>query len=82
MKLSERKMKRVDVRRSIPFFLLFAFGFVLAPFTGVGRLILLETLSIAGSEGIVFGGSVVVYLLLYMGFWYRLRKTMPMCPLH
>ena len=72
--MSESKMKKVDIRRSITFFLLFAMGFVLAPFVGVGMLVILETLSLVGSERIVFGGSVVVYLLLYMGLWFRLRS--------
>jgi len=83
--LSERKFKEY-IRKSITFFLLFALGFVLAPLFalgfvlaplfGVGILILLEKLSLTGSEHVVFGGSIILYLLLYMELWFRLRKKL------
>jgi hypothetical protein len=67
--------KRVQVGGSIVFFILFSVGFLAAPFVGVGVLMLAEALAVSGVVlGVVFGGSVVVYLLLYMGFWIWLNK--------
>ena len=73
--LSERSLKKADAGRLVTFFLVFAMGFVFAPFVGVGMLMILELLPFnSGNESIVFGGSIVVYLLLYMGLWFWLKE--------
>ena len=73
--MSERNLKKADVSRLVTFFLVFALGFMFAPFVGVGMLMILELLPFnSGNESIVFGGSIVVYLLLYMGLWFWLKE--------
>jgi len=55
---------------------MFIAGFLAAPFVGVGVLMLLKvSFSQRGIEPMIFGGSIVVYLLLYMGLWFWLKKT-------
>jgi len=67
--------KRIQVRGMLLPFFLFALGFFAAPFVGVGILMLVETFTfIRGIEPIIVGGSVVVFLLLYMGLWFWLKK--------
>jgi len=67
--------KQIRVRRILVTFLLFTAGFFAAPFVGVGVLMLVEMFNLSrGIEPIIFGGSVVVYLLLYMGLWFWLKK--------
>ena len=59
----------------IAFSVLFSAGFLVAPLVGVGILMFAETLPISrANAGAVFGGSIVIYLLLYMGFWFLLKK--------
>lgn len=72
MLISEKKIR---VRGSlIP--LLFVGGFFVAPFFGVGMLFLADTFSFSGGiQPVVFGGSITGYLLLYMGLWFRLKKS-------
>ena len=67
--------KRVQARwRFVPL-LLFIVGFFAAPFVGVGVLIFAEMLSLGrGIEPVIFGGTITGYLLLYMGFWFWLKK--------
>ena len=68
--------KRIQTRwKSVPL-LMFIAGFLAAPFVGVGVLMLLKVSFFQrGIEPMIFGGSVVVYLLLYMGLWFWLKKT-------
>jgi len=67
--------KQIRVRGMLVPFLLFALGFFAAPFVGVGVLMLVETFNLStGIEPMIFGGSIVVYLLLYMGLWFWLKK--------
>lgn len=67
--------KQTRVRWTVVRFILFAAGFFAAPFVGVGILMLFETFNLSrGIEPMIFGGSIVVYLLLYMGLWFRLKK--------
>ena len=67
--------KKIQVRRMIGPFLLFVAGFLAAPFVGVGVLMFVEMFPFSrGIEPIVFGGSVMGYLLLYMGIWFWLKK--------
>jgi hypothetical protein len=67
--------KQIRVRGMLVPFLLFALGFFAAPFVGVGALMLVETFNLStGIEPMIFGGSIVVYLLLYMGLWFWLKK--------
>lgn len=65
-------MKPLD---SLLLCLLFAIGFLTAPLVGISTLMIFDHLSLsAGRENIVFGGSIVIYLVLYMGLWYRLKR--------
>jgi len=67
--------KHIRVRAMLIPFLLFAIGFFAAPFVGVGVLMLFEVFAFSrGAEPVIFGGSVVAYLLLYMGLWFWLKK--------
>lgn len=66
--------KKIQVRRVMAY-LLFLAGFLIAPLVGVSILVILDALLIDGiNGGLIFGGSVVTYLLLYMGLWFRLKK--------
>jgi hypothetical protein len=67
--------KQIRVQDMLVPFLLFGVGFFAAPFVGVGFLMLFKTFAlIRGIEPIIFGGSVAVYLSLYMGLWFWLKK--------
>lgn len=67
--------RRIQTRWKFVPILLFIAGFFAAPFVGVGVLMLLEVFSFSrGIEPVIFGGSVVVYLLLYMGLWFWIKK--------
>jgi hypothetical protein len=67
--------KRIQVRGKFVPLLLFIVGFFAAPIVGVGLLMLLNRFSfIRGVEPVIFGGSVTGYLLVYMGFWFYLKK--------
>lgn len=67
--------KKIRVRGVVASLLLFAVGFITAPLLSVGMLMLLEPLPFSrGNEGVIFGGSIVLYLLLYMGFFVWLRR--------
>lgn len=67
--------KQIRVRGMLVPFLLFAVGFFAAPFVGVGILMLFEMFNLSrGIEPIMVGGSIVVYLLLYIGLCFRLKK--------
>ncbi|HLE75767.1 MAG TPA: hypothetical protein VI864_06970 [Candidatus Bathyarchaeia archaeon] len=67
--------KRGQVRWSITFLLVFAAGFFAAPLVGVGILMVADKFPFSrGIEGIIFGGSITIYLLLYMLLWFWLKK--------
>jgi len=67
--------KQIQVQGMLVPFLLFAVGLFAAPLVGVGILMLVETFNLSrGIEPIIIGGSVVFYLLLYMGLWFWLKK--------
>src|SRR3989304_5115820 len=68
--------KRIQVRwRMIIFLLVFAAGFFAAPLVGVGILMVADKFPFSrGIEGIIFGGSITIYLLLYMLLWFWLKK--------
>ena len=52
--------------------LLFALGFLVAPFVGIAVLMVIENLGF--DTPAMFGVSVTVYLLLYIGLWFWLKK--------
>jgi hypothetical protein len=64
--------KQIRVRAILIPTVLFALGFLAAPFVGIAVLMLF------GNFGFdipaIFGVSITVYLLLYMGLWFWLRK--------
>jgi hypothetical protein len=62
--------KRIQVR-GIGAFLLFATGFLAAPFVGVAIISMPFS---RGNEPLVFGGSIIAYLLLYMVLWGWFKK--------
>jgi len=67
--------KRIQARWKFVPYLLFIAGFFAAPFVGVGVLIFAEMLSFGrGIEPVIFGGSIIGYLLLYMGSCFWLKK--------
>ena len=68
--------KRIQARwKFVPLLLVFIAGFFAAPFVGVGVLMLLNVFSFSrGIEPMIFGGSVVTYLLLYMRLFFWLKK--------
>jgi hypothetical protein len=57
-------------------FLLFALGFLAAPFVGIAVLMLFEDFGF--DIPAIFGVSVTVYLLFYvgLGFWFRKRGVL------
>ncbi|MEM1552571.1 MAG: hypothetical protein QXS01_02855 [Candidatus Bathyarchaeia archaeon] len=55
-------------------FLLFAMGFLAAPFVIVGMLILVENALSTRINPIMFGIGIAVYLLLYMGLWFLVKR--------
>ena len=68
--------KRIQARwKFVPLLLLFIAGFFAAPFVGVIVLMLLNVFSFSrGIEPMIFGASVVTYLLLYMRLFFWLKK--------
>ena len=64
--------KHVRVRALLLPFLLFALGFLAAPFVGIGALMLFENLGLGNP--VIFGVSITAYLFLYMGLWFWLKK--------
>jgi len=67
--------KKIQIRATITFLFVFAAGFFAAPFFAVGILMLTTYFSFSkGIEPLVFGGSITGYLLLYMLFWFWLKK--------
>ncbi len=64
--------KQVRVRAVLFHSLLFALGFLAAPFVGIGVLMLVESLGF--DIPAIFGVSITVYLLFYVGLWFWLRK--------
>ena len=65
--------KQIQIRAQLLPTVLFAFGFFAAPFVGIGALMLFENFGY--NMPAIFGVSIVVYLLLYMGLWFWLRKN-------
>jgi hypothetical protein len=68
--ISEKKI-RVQAMLVIHLFL-FALGFLVAPFVGIAVLMVIENLGF--DTPAMFGVSVTVYLLLYIGLWFWLKK--------
>jgi hypothetical protein len=68
--ISEKKI-RVQVMLVIHL-LLFALGFLAAPFVGIAVLMVIENLGF--DTPAMFGVSVTVYLLLYIGLGFWLKK--------
>jgi hypothetical protein len=67
--------KKIQTRPMIIPFILFAAGFFAAPFVAVGILMLASNFSSSkGIEPLIFGGSVIGYLSLYMLFWFWFNK--------
>lgn len=67
--------KKIQVRGMLASLLLFLAGFLAAPFVGVGVLMVVSIFPFSrGIEPIAFVGSVMGYLLLYMGLWFWLKK--------
>lgn len=67
--------KKIRIRAVIVPFLLFALGFLAAPFVGIAVLMLIENSAFAGGiKPVMFGASIAIYLLLYMGLWFWLKK--------
>ncbi|MEM3784335.1 MAG: hypothetical protein QW667_01140 [Candidatus Bathyarchaeia archaeon] len=55
-------------------FLLFTLGFLAAPFVIVGMFILIENAFNMRVNPITFGIGIMVYLLLYMGLWFWVKR--------
>jgi len=71
MSISEKK---IQVRGMLAI-LLFLAGFCAAPFVVVGVLMVASMFPFSRGIGhIIAGGSTIGYLVLYMGFWYWLKK--------
>ena len=66
--------KQMPVRAMLVPFLLFPLGFLAAPFVVVGVLMLVENASSIRINPIMFGIGITVYLLLYMGLWFWIKK--------
>lgn len=66
--------KQMQVRAMLIPFLLFALGFLAAPFVVVGVLMLVENTFSIRINPLIFGMSIAVYLLLYMGLWFWLKR--------
>lgn len=64
--------KQIRVRAVLLPSLLFALGFLVAPFVGIGVLMLFENLGF--DIPAIFGVSITAYLLLYMGLCFDLKK--------
>jgi divalent metal cation (Fe/Co/Zn/Cd) transporter len=67
--------KKIQARGMLASLLLFLVDFCVAPFVGVGVLMVASMFPFSrGIEPLLFGGSVMGYLLLYMGLWFWLKK--------
>ena len=66
--------KPMQVRVMLAPFLLFASGFVAAPFVIVGMFMLIENAFNTRISQIIFGIGIVVYLLFYMGLWLWVKR--------
>jgi len=66
--------KQMPMRAMLFPFLLFALGFLTAPFAVVGVFTLVENAFSIRINPTIFGISITVYLLLYMGLWFWLKK--------
>jgi len=64
--------KQIRVRALLLPSLLFALGFLAAPFVGIGVMMLSENLGF--DNPVIFGVSITAYLFLYMGLWFWLKK--------
>ena len=64
--------KKVQVKGMLASLILVTVGFFSAPFVGIAVLVTFPFSR--GNETIVFGGSIVVFLLLYIGLLLWLRK--------
>jgi len=64
--------KQIRVRALLLPSLLFALGFLAAPFVGIGVLMMFENLGF--DNPVIFGVSITAYLFLYMGLWFWLKK--------
>lgn len=64
----------MQVRVMLAPFLLFASGFVAAPFVIVGMFMLIENAFNTRISQIIFGIGIVVYLLFYMGLWLWVKR--------
>lgn len=67
--------KKIQVRGMLASLLLFLVGFCATPFVVVGVLMVASMFPFSrGIEPIIGGVSGMGYLVLYMGFWYWLKK--------
>lgn len=67
--------KKIQIRSRITFTILFAAGFFAAPLVATGILMFASNFSFSkGFEPLIFGGSIIGYLLLYMLLWFMLKK--------
>lgn len=66
--------KPMQVRVMLIPFLLFTLGFLAAAFVVVGVLILVENAFSIRINPIMFGICITIYLFLYMGLWFWLKK--------
>jgi hypothetical protein len=64
--------KHIRVRAFLLPFLLFALGFLAAPFVGIGVLMLFDNLGFGNP--VIFGVSISAYLFVYMGLWFWIKK--------
>lgn len=66
--------KQIRVRAILVPFLLFALGFLAAPFIIIGALMLIENAFSTRINPIMVGIGIAVYLLLYMGLWFWIKR--------
>lgn len=67
--------KKVQIRPMLIPFILFIAGFFAAPLLAAGILLLASNFYFCrGIEPLIFGGSVIGYLSLYILFWFWLNK--------
>jgi len=67
--------KKIQIRPMITFLIVFTAGFFAAPFVTVGIIMVATMFPFSrGIELLIFGGSITGYLLLYMLFWFWLKK--------
>ncbi|MEM3551219.1 MAG: hypothetical protein QXN87_01970 [Candidatus Bathyarchaeia archaeon] len=67
--------KKIQTRSMITFTILFSAGFFAAPVVAVGILMLASNFPFSrGMESLIFGGSIIGYLLFYTLFWFWYNK--------